>query len=327
MQQYSQYIKEIGRGAVGSRNLDEGQAHGLMCAMLDGGVPDLELGAILLAMRVKGEGAEELRGFFRAMDERTVRLNPPPSNVAPVVLPSYNGARKEANLTPLLALLLKHFGVPVLIHGMLEGGGRVSTAAVLRELDIMPVANAQKAEEALRRDGVTFLPTGAIAPGLAELLFLRARLGVRNSAHTLVKMLNPFGEDSLTVVSFSHPEYQQRLREFYGEVPVPALLLRATEGEPYANPKRRPQLELWRDSRCEVLFEAESGVLKHLPHLPENMDAAVTARWIRQALSGQVPVPAPIINQVACCLYGAGVAKSLNEAKALATLEVNGFAA
>lgn len=326
MRTYTNIIREIGRGRDGSRDLDDEQAYELMSAMLDGGVPDLELGGLLIAMRMKSEADSELRGFHRALDERLNRIALPTGDVRPVILPSYNGARKEANLTALLALLLRHLEVPVLIHGFIEGNGRVSTAAVLRELGILPVTTIARVEDALLRERLAFVPTGVMAPGLAELLSLRGRLGVRNSAHTLVKMINPFAGEALTVVSFSHPDYQNKLRNFYSQVPCSALLLRATEGEPYANPKRRPLLELWRDTRSEILFEPEAGVIQHLPHLPESMEAATTANWIREVLAGHIPVPTPLVNQISACLYGCGATNSMNEAKALASLETSGLA-
>lgn len=323
MHNLTQIIKEIGRGRDGSRNLDDDQSYDLMSAILDGGVADLELGAILIAMRMKSESDSELRGFYHAIDARLNRLNAPSGESMPVVLPTYNGARKEANLTALLALLLRKVGIPVLIHGFIEGNGRISTASVLRELGIFPVSSISRAQESLNTEGLAFVPTGVLAPGLAELLSLRARLGVRNSGHTLVKMINPFESSALTLVSFSHPDYQAKMQRFYAEVPNTALLLRATEGEPYANPKRRPQLELWRDAKNEVIFEAEAGVIQNLPHLPESLEASVTAGWIKEVLAGHIPVPTPLVHQIAACLYGCDKAHSLNEAKALASLETS----
>jgi anthranilate phosphoribosyltransferase len=61
---YAHYIKEIGRGAEGARNLSRDDACQLYAAMLDGGVPDLELGAIILGLRVKGESLDEMLGFL-----------------------------------------------------------------------------------------------------------------------------------------------------------------------------------------------------------------------------------------------------------------------
>ena len=96
---YGHYIKEIGRGAQGARDLSQEDARQLYAAMLDGGVPDLELGALILGLRVKGESLDEMLGFLAATDERTHQFEMPHGRGRPVVLPTYNGARKEANLT------------------------------------------------------------------------------------------------------------------------------------------------------------------------------------------------------------------------------------
>ena len=103
---YAQYIREIGRGAEGARDLSCEDAHRLYGALLDGGVPDLELGAIILGLRVKGESLAEMLGFLAATEERMHVMQRPHGQVRPIVLPTYNGARKEANLTPLLAIML-----------------------------------------------------------------------------------------------------------------------------------------------------------------------------------------------------------------------------
>ena len=58
-------IKEIGRGERGASDLDEADARKLFGTMLDGGVPELELGAILIGLRMKGEAIAELSGLDR----------------------------------------------------------------------------------------------------------------------------------------------------------------------------------------------------------------------------------------------------------------------
>ncbi len=323
---FATYIKEIGRGQDGSRDLSEQDAYQLYSAMLDSGVPPLELGAILIALRVKGESLGEFLGFYQAIDERLYRLRAPSGKPRPVVFPSYNGARHQANLLPLLALLLRRFGIPVLIHGLLAGGGRVTTAYVLRELGIMPCAHLAQAQAVLEEEGLAFVPTGVLAPAMATLLSLREQLGVRNSAHSLVKLLDPFGGEGLRVVSVTHPAYLARMREFFEATGANALLLRGTEGEPFANPKRRPQLESFRNGLSMALFEAEAGPVKTLPTLPEAIDAGTTAAWIRRALEGEVPVPLPIVNQLACLLYCSGYTEDMNQAKAIVAMETNSLA-
>ena len=323
---FAHYIKEIGRGDSGA-DLSEYDAQQLFAAMLDGGVPELELGAILLALRIKSESLSELLGFYNALDERLFRLQAPPGKAKPVVMPSYSGARDQPNLLPLLALLLQRFGVPVLVHGPLSGNGRIASAYILRELGIMPCANLVQAQDALDNGAIAFVPSAALAPGLTDLMSLRARLGVRSSPHSLAKLIDPFNGDSLRVVSVSHPPFLEIMREFLLTTGANALLLRSTEGEPFANPKRRPQLEYFHDGSSQVLFEAELGPLKMVPTLPAVIEAATTAGWIKGAMSGEAPVPLPIVNQLACCLYGAGYTSDMNQAKAIVAVETGSLAA
>ena len=66
----SHYLKEIGRGARGAKALDRHQAQDLFGQVLDGQVSDLEVGAFCIAMRIKGETAEEMCGFLDAVHAR-----------------------------------------------------------------------------------------------------------------------------------------------------------------------------------------------------------------------------------------------------------------
>jgi len=308
-------IKEIGRGPHGARALGEEDAYRMFAAMLDGAVPELELGGIMIALRIKGESVAELRGFQRAAAERMQRLVAPAGAPRPVVLPSYNGARRQPNLLPLLALLLARAGCPVLIHGVLDDFGRVTSAVILHELGIEPSRSAAEAEAALASGRVAFLADELLAPGLARLLALRKRLGVRGSAHTLAKLLDPFGGKGLPVVSVTHPDYLVRMRDYFAATGEDALLMRGSEGEPFANPRRQPQIELLRGGKCSVLVEqGESDA----PVLPPAIDAKSTAEWIRQVLAGGQPVPEPLVQQLACCFYAAGRAGDFGQALILA---------
>lgn len=324
---YTSYLKEIGRGPNGSRPLSEDDAQRLMSAMLDGGVPDLEFGGLLMAMRMKGETLDELLGFYQAVDKRVYKLPPPASGPRPVVIPTYNGARRQPNLTPLIALWLKQFGVPVLLHGELEGHGRVATVHVMRELDILPCATLAQAETRLANERIAFVPTSVLSPGLASMLSARSRLGVRNSAHTLVKLIDPFNGVGLRLISASHPDYLQLIAEFLIVTGFDALLLRGAEGEPYANPKRRPELRHFQNGEARVLFEAESGPIKNLPAIPDTCDAVSTAHWIKRVLAREVSAPLPLVNQLACCLFASGYSQDFNQAKAIAAVETGSLAA
>lgn len=318
---FAHFIREIGRGKEGARDLEFSDARQLYGAMLDGGVSDVELGAITLALRMKGEAIEEMAGFMAAVNERLYSLHCPHERIRPIVIPSYNGARKGPNLTPLLAMLLQRFRIPAVIHGTIEGYGRVTSAQILREFGILPVTNREQANQQLTDGLVTFVPLSLISPGLGQLLSLRGRLGLRNSAHSLVKMIDPFAGRGLVLAAATHPDYLDMMRALLSRLSVSALLLRATEGEPVANPKRRPRIEYLHDGAVDLLFDAEHESLKSLPHLPEECDVRSTAEWMHAVLAGIHAIPAPVANQLACCLYACGYADDFNQAKAIVAVD------
>jgi len=260
--------------------------------VLDGNASDLEVGAFCLAMRVKGETPQEMAGFLDATYSRMERV---PAGAAPlVVLPSYNGARKLPLLTPLLAFLVARRGLPVLIHGTPTETSRVFVADVLRALGVVPSVKARP----IVPQELVYLPTETLCPGLKRLLDVRTAIGVRNSSHSLVKLLNPCAGNAVIVGSFTHPEYAVSMGAVYELMGSTAMLLRGTEGEPVADARRVRQIEGFvRGKRIEL--EAEhKGALTDLPDLPTDIAAEPTAAYIRDVLSAKKPVPAPIARQV-----------------------------
>jgi anthranilate phosphoribosyltransferase len=309
----ARFIKEIGRGVKGARSMTRDDARDLYKAMLDGRVSDLELGGILLAMRIKGESVDEIAGFMDAAETSFAPLPSPPGEFAPVLIPSYNGARKLANLTPLLALLLAREGVPVLVHGVRQDPGRVTTAEIFAELGIGPTGSTAEMLDAFAAHKPCFMPIELLAPELAHQLALRRILGVRNSTHTLVKILQPFAGPALRLVSYTHPEYLGMLTGYFSGV-APSergdvFLMRGPEGETVANANRAQQIACFHGGVQTVLVERDDPADELAP-APEGRDAAATADWIMRALRGEQPVPGPIAAQVAQCVR---VARSLQE--------------
>jgi anthranilate phosphoribosyltransferase len=293
----SQYIKVIGRGKDGARPLTREQAADLFGQVLDGAVTDLEVGGFCLAMRIKGETAQEMAGFLDATHQRLNRV--PAASQPIVVIPSYNGARKLPVLTPLLALLLARQGLPVLVHGTATESSRVYTSKVLEALGMHPLT----AIKPLASGEVAFVPTALLSPGLQCLLDVRRAVGLRNPAHSLVKLMNPCEGKNLVVSSYTHPEYAVSMTATFELMQSHALLLRGTEGEAVADPRRMPRMDGFIAGQRITLQEAQPGSLATLPELPRETDADSTARYIRAVMAGQSPVPAPIAQQVEHILH------------------------
>jgi anthranilate phosphoribosyltransferase len=297
---YAPLIKELGRGARGARDLSREQAEALFGEMLDGQVPDMELGAMLIALRVKGESADEVAGFLSAMQARTAALAAPPGPRT-VLLPSFNGARKQANLMPLVALMLARVGVPVLIFGRHDFDSRHSPFELLDALGLPASPSLADAQARLARDRLAVLPLQMLNPGLNSLMALRPRLGVRNSSHSLAKLLDPFPAGrSVRVVAVTHPEYLDSMGQALPGLTAGggrALLMRASEGEAYAHLRRKAHLIGFRDGQTAPLHPADTADLDW--PLSPACAPAENAALIRAMLDGTEMVPTRIAEQVA----------------------------
>lgn len=299
----ARFIKEIGRGPHGARALSAEDTFELYRAMLDARVSDLELGAILIAYRLKGESADELAAMLAAAQASFEPVHVQDAAFRPVSIPSYNGARKQPNLVPLLALLLAREGVPVLVHGVERDPGRVTSAEIFSALSIPPSTSHDAIEDMLAERRVAFAPIAALAPRIARLLSLRGVLGVRNSTHTLVKILQPFAPAGLRLVNYTHPPYRDSLAQLFRDHPDAALggalLARGTEGEAVADTRRQVQVDWLHDGVCDTLIEPERSSSDAPPvALPESRDAATTAAWTDAVLRGEIPVPDALARQV-----------------------------
>jgi len=309
---YRKIIKEIGRGKNHARDLDVETAQALYTRMLNDEVPDLELGAILMALRIKGEGEAELRGFYAAMKQHTISLTPPPGQPIPIVIPSYNGARKQANLTPLLAILLSQLGFPVIVHGVSHDPTRVLTETIFTLLGHEAVRHAGQAQAKLDSHQPVYLPISTLCPPMEKQLDLRWTMGVRNSAHTLAKLATPFAEEAaLRLASVSHPEYIPKVATFFQDIGGRGLLMHGTEGEVYANPRRCPQISLIDSLGTRVLSERQPESELASLVLPLDKEPDVTARWIERCVAGVEPIPTSLKRELACCLLATGEVDTL----------------
>lgn len=319
---WAHMIDELAAG----QPLSESEAESLFAAVFDGGVPDLELGGLLALIEQRQMTQQELIGALAALSTRVFQVMVPNTQWRPVLMPSYGALREQPNLLPLLALSLQRLGIPVLVHGMLSGERGVAAAYIFREMGIMPCASLAQAQQEMQATNLAFVPTGALAPALADLLALRVRLGGGALARVLARLADPFGGAALQLIPAEHGHERAVLQSLLCDVEKSALLFEVRDGEPVVDAQCRPAIELVRDGTMRQLFDAEATPRCAHP-LPAAHDLKGTAGWINGVLEGRIPMPAPIANQFACCLYGTGYAQDLNQAKAIAAVANGSLAA
>ena len=284
-------LREIGRGTHGARALDAETAARLWSGLLDGALPESVVGAVLMAFRFKGETSDELGALLDACAARAAPL----AVAGPlVVMPCYNGGKRLPNMTWLTARALRAAGMRVLLHGVRADPGRVTTFEVATAAGLDAASDVPSAARALARDGLAFLPIDAWCPALAALLERRRVLGLRNSGHTVCKLMHPAvdADRMLMLVPVTHVDYVPRaLSVLQGRV-HDALVFRGVDGEPALYPHAPRTLWRLHDGLVDEL--QLSPDLAPDPALDPDRGALAgdVAAWTDEVISGDRPMPA-----------------------------------
>jgi len=236
--------KQVGRGAKGASDLSRDEAKAVFQKILDQEVLPIELGAFCIAMRIKGETTQELAGFMDAIKTDLYHL---PTPRRTIVLPSYNGSRKHMNLTPLLAYVLHQLGFFVVVQGVEEFAGRLTTYEIFQAMGWPILQDRQAWPDYAKSQLPIFVPLQVLHPGLHDLLEIRHQLGLRNSGHVLAKLLNPCSKDAWQIVNYTHPEYPKILEDLFLLQPINVALMRGSEGEPTSSLLRLPEIHFFKE--------------------------------------------------------------------------------
>lgn len=229
---FAQFVRALGKGKRGARNLTREEAREAMGLLLDDKVEDTQLGAFLMLLRHKEESAEEMAGFTEAVRERLQA----PSIPVDLDWPSYAGKKRHLLWFLLAAKALAASGVRIVLHG---GGahtaGRLYTEQLLDLLQIPRCQNWADVAQRLDQQQPAFIYLGDWMPQLQRMIDLRNTLGLRSPIHSLARILNPLGA-RCGLQSIFHPGYQAVHREASQLLGDTALVIKGEGGEIEINP-------------------------------------------------------------------------------------------
>lgn len=229
---FAVFVRILGKGKRGARDLTREEAREAMGMLLDGMVEDTQLGAFLMLLRHKEESAEELAGFTEAVRDRLHA----PAIAVDLDWPTYAGKKRHLPWYLLAAKCLAHNGIRILMHG-----GGAHTAGRLyseQQLDLLGITRCEdwnSVAVALGRANLAFAPLGAWMPGLQRMIDQRNILGLRSPIHSLARILNPLGA-RCGLQSIFHPGYQGNHREASRLLGDTAIVIKGEGGEIEINP-------------------------------------------------------------------------------------------
>ena len=272
---FAQFVRILGRGKHTSRSLTREEANAAFTLILKEEVLDIQLGAFLMLLRVKGENAHEMAGFADAAQQF---INAP--NLAvDIDWPSYACKNKQAPWYLLAALLLAEHGHCVFMHSMSHTtSGRVYAAQVLAQLGVPCCHSWLQIEESLNRQRFAFAELSTLCRPLDQLFSHRAELGVRSPVNSLIKLVNPL-RATTSLQSVFHPAYleiHQQAAQLLGH--QHNLVLKGEGGEIEFRPDAENRLFLLNHGACSI----EKWSRRQAERQPDStFDAPTTAALLR----------------------------------------------
>lgn len=328
-----QLIAKIGKGWKGAKDLTWEEAKQAFHAIVKGEVTPTQVGAFLMAMRIKTESISELGAFTAAAREYVSPLQiPDPTKMVDV--PLYGEKHNTAHVVLSASLLAASAGAGLFLHGV---DSPQTSSDIPRILGFLGIPLAQSVAEVSQQVGQrswVYLDLAGYHAPLTKLLDLRQEFGVQNLAHQVARLLNPARLPS-QVIGIAHPPYLDKMVEALDMLGAKrALIIQGVEGFPelsIAAPS--PARELRNGHISPLTFRPQDAGLRFGPFQAMGLGAippsqsfpAQEAALIQGLLTNRHrgDQRAWMILNAALLLYAAGLAPSLAQATPIAieTLE------
>ena len=214
---------------LNKKTLTTEQSKSIMLGLLEQKFSPLQVSALLGAMRVRGETAEEIRGFCEVLLEKATPLEGVPSLSLDTCGTGGDGA-STFNISTAVSFVCAAAGIPVAKHGNRSVSSKCGSADVLEALGIPMDLPPDKASEYLNQHHFVFLFAPFYHQAFKHLAPIRKELGVRTVFNLLGPLLNP-ARASRRILGVFDFQYARPMAEVLKELGViEAMVLTSQDG-------------------------------------------------------------------------------------------------
>lgn len=289
-------------------DLTENEAGEVMQELTDEALPPAMSAALLIALRQKGETAEEVRGFAKAMRALATRTELPSGLAAADVVGTGGDDSGSVNISTGTALLAAGCGVPVVKHGNRSVSSKSGSADVLDILGVPLPKQPDVAMSCLADCGFTFLFAPYFHPAMKMIAPVRGAMGVRTVFNILGPLTNP-ARPPFQLIGAFNLEIARLMAEALMGMDIERAFV--VHGEPgWDEPTPVGEFTLLDVRPGEVIEERRDpldyGIARCIPEQLAGGDAQFNARALEAVLNGQDQGP----HRDALCL-GAGLVLEL----------------
>lgn len=290
--------------------------------IMSGEAPAAQVAALLMALRVKGETADEVAGAARALRAAMVPIDADERDALVDTCGTGGGAVTTFNISTAAAVLAAGAGVRIAKHGNRSFTSRSGSADVLEALGIPLDASAVVMTEVLRRAGIVFMFAPTLHPAMRHVGPVRRELGIPTVMNIVGPLANPAGAGR-QVVGVADRERMPLLAAALASLgSVHALVVHGEPGMDEVSPLGITHVAEVRNGSVQE-WTIDPGRLGLAVARAEDLaggDPRTNARIIEAVLAGEGPAGArsAVLLNAAAAIYVGGVASTLGDALEMA---------
>ena len=314
------YIERVTDG----ENLTLDQAREAATAVFEGAT-EAQIGALLAALRAKGETETEIAGFAQGMRDAARTIDPDRS---PLVDTCGTGGDDydTINVSTTSAIVASGAGVPVAKHGNYSVSSSSGSADVLEVAGVEIDAEPPAVEETIEDDGIGFMLAPVFHPAMKAVIGPRQELGMRTVFNVLGPLTNPAGADA-QVVGVYDPDLVPVLARALAKMSVErALVVHGSGMDEIAIHDETTVAEVRGDDIEEYALTPEDlGLSRHDVSAVAGGTPEENAEDMRGIVEGEVTGAKRdiILANAGAAIYVAGEADSLEEGAELAAKAID----
>lgn len=321
-------MKETIAFVTTGQTLDEEKAAQAFNIIMSGNATPAQIGAFLMALRLRGETVDEITGAVRAMRAKALMIEAPPGCVD--IVGTGGDTAGTYNISTAASLIIAACGVPVAKHGSRAVSSKSGAADILTALGVFIDADMDLIRESLNTINIGFLMAPRHHDAMRHVAGPRVEMGIRTIFNILGPMSNPAGVKHHVIGSYDK-KWLRPMAEVLGRLGSERLwMVHGSDGlDELTNTGPTHVVEYNRGTLTHFdITPEEAGLARCTPADLKGGDPETNAQALRAVLDGHPGAYRDVaLLNAAAALIVIGKTSSLKEAVAMAAQAVDSGAA
>ena len=271
---------------VDGKTLSSSESEELFVDLFSGNLSEIELSALIVAMRMRGEKSEEIMGAAKSMRAFSQRLTLDNNEIFDTCGTGGDNSH-SFNISSSVAIILAAYGIPVAKHGNRSMSSKSGSTDFYEALGIPVNLTGQEAVAYFKNHNFLYMAAPNYHPAMKFAAPVRKKLQIRTIFNYLGPLANPAGTMRQAIGFFSHellPVYAEAVRALDFER---AIVYSSLDGMDEISPYEPTLLyEIEGDRSEKKLFSPEKFISKEEAlQIPKGLSAEENARLFEEIIS------------------------------------------